>query len=137
MEMAEQGSRDSSPTEPPGSPDDERSGSTVDEAIAKAEAGSQGEGEHTASDPGATGEHRRAEIRNVEGATEGTVEGNPGGSAEPQPGLSPTEMGSGGAQDIAGGRISDRVAGGQPVPDEPPFGADGEGDTQGSSGAAT
>ncbi|MGI8752657.1 MAG: hypothetical protein ACR2MN_10165 [Acidimicrobiales bacterium] len=119
--MTEEGSSDSGAPDQLGSPDHDRSGATVDEGIAKAEAGSQGEGDHTAPDPGDTGQSRREEIRNVEGATEGRVDHDPGEATEPEQGLSPTETGSGGAQNIAGARISDRVAGGQPTPDDPPF----------------
>lgn len=119
--MTEQGPHESSPPDELGSPDHDRSGATVDEGVAKAEAGSQVEGDHTAPDPGDSGEARRDEIRNVEGATEGRVDRNPGEATQPEQGLSPTETGSGGAQNIAGARISDRVAGGQPTPDDPPF----------------
>lgn len=119
--MTAEDSSESGPPDQLGSPDHDRSGATVDEAIAKAEARSQGEGDHTAPDPGDSGESRREEIRSVEGATEGRVDRNPGEATQPEEGLSPTETGSGGAQNIAGARISDRVAGGQPTPDDPPF----------------
>lgn len=97
-------------------------------SFAKAEAGSEVEGAHNAPDPGDTGEFRREEIREVEGATD---DDNPGEATTPEPGLSPTETGSGGAQNIAGARISDRVARGQPQLAEPLFGRHGEGDRQG------
>ena len=61
----------------------------------------------------------------VEETTEGRVEGNDGEPVAPlEPGPSPADVGSGGAQRVEGARISDRVAGSEPVPDGPPF--DGE-----------
>ncbi|MDQ6840721.1 MAG: hypothetical protein M3137_20885 [Actinomycetota bacterium] len=124
--MTEPDSQEPSAPDALGSPDDDRSGTTVDEGIARAEVGSEVEGFHTAPEEGDTGESRRAEIRDVEGATEGTVDRNPGEATPPEPGLSPTKTGSGGAQNIAGARISDRMAGKQPLPDEPPFDGDTE-----------
>ncbi len=38
--------------------------------------------------------------------------------------LTPAEQGSGGAQSLVGGRVSDRVSGGEPVPDGPPSDTD-------------
>jgi hypothetical protein len=61
--------------EAPSSPSDgvgfheEDSPSTVDEAIAQAEDGSQVEQVHAPPTPGDSGESRREEIRDVEGAT--------------------------------------------------------------------
>jgi hypothetical protein len=134
--MAAKGSSDSSPSDSLGSSDQDRSGATVDEAVANAEAGSQVDGVHTPPGPGDTGDSRREQIRDIGGATEGRVDRNPGEPATPpEPGLSPTETGSGGAQNIAGARISDRVAAGQPVPDEPPFDVDSDGDKRDASGA--
>ena len=107
--------------------DHDRSGATVDEAIDKAETGSQTEGAHTPPDPGDTGDARREHIADVAGATDDRPDRNPSErSTPPEPGLSPTETGSGGAQNIAGARVSDRVAGGQPLPDDPPFDTDPE-----------
>jgi len=126
--MAASGS-DRRPPDSQGSTDDDSGGSTVDEAISKAESGSQVDGVHTPPDPGDTGDARREEIGTVDGATEGRYDRNPGEPAPPaEPGLSPTETGSGGAQNIEGARISDRVAAGQPLPDEAPFNAGSEGE---------
>ncbi len=130
--MAANGSSDSTPSQPLGAPDDDRSGATVDEAIAKAEAGSQVGEAHDPSDPGDTGDSRTEQIAHVGGATEGTVEGTPGETTPPDPGPSPTDIGSGGAQRIVGARISDRVAAGEPVPDGPPFDTGTESDPQDS-----
>jgi hypothetical protein len=48
------------------------------------------------------------------------------------PGPSPADSGSGGAQSLVGARASDRVAAGEPLPDEPPFDTDSEGTAQNS-----
>ena len=63
------GQAPSSPSDGIGSHDEKGSASTVDEAIAQAEDGSQVEQVHAPSTPGDSGESRRAEIRDVEGAT--------------------------------------------------------------------
>ncbi len=127
--MAEDDSGAETPSKPMGFPDHERSAPTVDAAVAQAEAGSQAHGVQNRSEV-ADEDARVAEIEGVEGATDGTVEQSSGTSATtPQPGLRPTETGSGGAQDIAGARISDRVAGGQPGPDGAPFVASPEDDS--------
>jgi hypothetical protein len=123
------------PSDSHSSSDHDRSGPTVDEAVTKAETGSQVDGVHAPAGPGDIGDSRREQIRDIGGATEDTVDRNPGEPATPpEPRLSPTETGSGGAQNIAGARISDRVAAGQPLPDEPPFDSHSEGDTRNSSG---
>lgn len=98
--------------------DDESSNRDIDETITEAEAGSQAAGDH-APRPGDTGDARTDEIRDVERPTTIGDDGDPASS--PEAGLSPTETGSGGAQNIAGARIPDRAAAGQPLPDEPPF----------------
>ncbi len=119
--MAEDESSAQTPAKPMGFPDHDRSAPTVDAAVAKAEAGSQADGVHNRSEV-PDEDARVAEIEGVDGATDGTVERNSGTSATTaQPGLRPTKTGSGGAQNIAGARVSDRVAGGQPGPDGPPF----------------
>lgn len=57
-------------------------------------------------------------MADVPGLTEPPVEPTPvGDTPSPEPGPSPTEIGSGGAQRIVGARISDRVPAGEPVPD--------------------
>ena len=136
--MSEQDPGSSTPSESLRSPDHDRSGSTVDEAVAKAEAGSQVEGVHTPSGREASGESRAERMVDVEGVTNGRVDGNPDeATTPPKPGPSPAETGSGGAQRIVGARISDRVAAGEAVPDGAPFDTDSEGNTQGSSGAGS
>ena len=98
--MSTTGDPGSSREVPIGPHEDSRSGTDVNEAIEKAEANSQVE----------------------EGATEGRRDGGEGEpTTAPDPGPSPADIGSGGAQRIEGGRISDRVAAGEPVPEGPPF----------------
>jgi hypothetical protein len=109
------------------SPAHERSGTTVDEAVATAEDGSQVEGVHTPSGQAESGESRVEQMPNVQGVTGPRVDGTHGDEPPPEPGPSPDEVGSGGAQRIVGARISDRVAAGQEVPDGPPFDSTGEG----------
>jgi hypothetical protein len=137
VEMSAQDPGQPERSESLGSPEPERSGSTVDEAVAKAEEGSQVEGVHTPSGQEESGESRVEQMVDVEGVTEGRVDGSPGAPATPpEPGPSPAEVGSGGAQRVVGSRVSDRVAAGEPAPDGPPFDTDSErDDTQGSSGA--
>ena len=53
-----------------GNPDPERSGPTVDEAVATAEEGSQVEGVHTPSGQEASGESRAERMADVPGLTE-------------------------------------------------------------------
>jgi hypothetical protein len=106
-----------------GAPVHERGGADIEEAIAKAEAGSQVEGVHRVPDevvePGTS---RIEQMRELDGIGEGEVVGNPDeGSDVPPPGPGPADIGSGGAQRIVGARISDRVSAGEPVPDGPPF----------------
>jgi hypothetical protein len=99
-----------------------RSGRDIEEGIARAEQGSPVEGEHDLEGSGPSGASRGERIVDVPETTEGRVERNEGEPAEPlEPGLDPSEAGSGGAQRIVGARISDRVAGSEPVPDGPPF----------------
>lgn len=131
--MSEQEPGQSESSETLRSPDHDRSGSTVDEAVEKAEAGSQVEGVHTPSGEEESGDSRVEQMADVEGVTEGRVDGSPGAPATPpEPGPSPTEVGSGGAQRVVGARISDRVAAGEPAPDGPQLDTDSEGDTEDS-----
>lgn len=132
--MSEHDSSDSAPSPSLGAPEHNRSGSTIDDAVAKSEAGSEVEGVHTPSGDEEPGESRVEQMPEVAGVTEGRVDGNPGAQATPpQPGPSPVDAGSGGAQRIVGARISDRIAGGEPAPQGPPFDADPEGDGQAGS----
>jgi hypothetical protein len=102
--------------------DPERSGRDIDEAIAKAEADSRFAEGHRLDDQAPPGESRVERMSEVEEITTGRVERSGDESVEPPPaGPSPGEIGSGGAQRIVGARISDRVAGGEPAPDGPPF----------------
>jgi len=108
-----------------GAPEHERSGSNVDEAVEKAEQGSQVEGVHTPSGEAASGDSRVEQMRDVD--VEGTPDANPGETVTPpEPGPSPTEVGSGGAQRVVGARVSDRVAGGESAPGGPPFDSEGQ-----------
>lgn len=136
--MSAHGPDDSMPSDSLGSPDHDRSGPTIDDSVAKAEAGSQVEGVHTPSGEAASGESRVEQMPDVEGVSEGRVDGDPDEPATPPgPGPSPEETGSGGAQRIVGARISDRVAGGEPVPEGPPFDTDSEGNSQDTPGAGS
>lgn len=117
-------------TNPPdtlGAPVPERSGSTIDEAITTAESGSRvGDGVHTLAGSGPSGDSRIEQLPGVDGVHEGRVDGAPGAATTPPgDGPGPGDIGSGGAQRIVGARISDRVAGGEDVPDGPPFDAAG------------
>lgn len=136
--MSQQDSGESSDSEPSRSPDHSRSGDTVDEAVATAEAGSQVEGVHTPSGQAAPGESCVEQMPEVAGIYEGRVDRTPGETASsPEPGPSPGEIGAGGAQRIAGARISDRISAGEPVPDGPPFDSDSEGNPQDAPGAGS
>jgi hypothetical protein len=105
-----------------GSPVPERSGPDVDAAIRTAEEGSEVEDEHTLDDMADEVGESRVERMADQPVTEPRTEGAPGtSSGAPEPGPSPADIGSGGAQRIEGARISDRVAAGEPVPDGPPF----------------
>ena len=81
--LSAQGPDDSTPSELPDSTDPKRSGRTVDEAVAKAEAGSQIEGVHTPSGQAASGESRVEKMADVEEVAESQAEGNPGEPATP------------------------------------------------------
>ena len=130
--MAQGDSRDPAASEP-GDPRHERSGRDVEDAIARAEEGTEVEGRHTLEESGAPGESRVEQMTEVEEPTEGRVDR---GEAQP-PRARPDEIGAGGAQRIEGPRISDRVAAGESVPDGPPFdGERGRPDEQDSSNAS-
>ena len=104
------------------SPVPERSGPDIDAAIGTAEEGSRVEGEHTLDRAADEVGESRAERMVEQPVAQPRTEGEPGtSSGDPEPGPSPADVGSGGAQRIEGARISDRVAGGEPVPDGPPF----------------
>jgi hypothetical protein len=118
------------------SPVEERSGPTVDDAVARAEAGTRVEGVHTPSGQAAPGDSRLEQMRDVEGADGPRVDGDPlesGRSGPPGPG--PDDIGAGGAQRLQGGRISDRLAAGEAVPEGVPFDAEGDGTSEDRSGA--
>jgi hypothetical protein len=105
-----------------GSPVPERSGPTIDAAIRTAEDDSQAEDDHTLDKVADDVGESRVEGMTEQPVTEPRTEGAPGtSSGAPEPGPSPADIGSGGAQRIEGARISDRVAAGEPVPDGPPF----------------
>lgn len=131
---------ESTPADSLGSPDHDRSGSDIDEAVALSEDGSQVEGVHRPAEPGAApGDSRLEQMTEVAGLTEGgNVHGDPGeATAALEPGLSPADAGSGGAQRIVGARISDRVAAGQPVPDGPPFDTNSTDEAEDTPGAGS
>jgi hypothetical protein len=108
-----------------GSPVPERSGPDVDAAIRTAEEGSEVEDEHTLDGVADAVGESRVERMVDEPVTQPRVEGAPGtASGRPEPGPSPADIGSGGAQRVEGARISDRVSAGEPVPDGPPFETD-------------
>lgn len=133
--MATEGKDTARSSDSPGSPEHERSGPTIDEAVAKADSGSQAEGVHIPSGEAASGESRAEQMPDVDGLTEdGRVEGDPDeAGTPPEPAPSPTEIGSGGAQRSTGARVSDRISAGEPVPDGPPFETDAERGTRDSS----
>lgn len=118
------------------SPDHDRSGSTVDKAVETAEQESQVEGVHTPSGQAASGESRVEQMPEVQGVDEPRVDGDPDASGQPgAPASTPDDLGSGGAQRIEGGRISDREAAGQAVSDGPPFHDDDDDATAAGAGA--
>jgi hypothetical protein len=69
VELSTQDS-DQEPSDSLGSPVPERSGNTVDEAVEKAEEGSQVEGVHTPSGQEESGESRVEQMADVEGITD-------------------------------------------------------------------
>lgn len=104
-----------------GSPDESRGGPDVDAAVENAESGSQVEGVHTPSGQAESGDSRLEQMREVDTSPDRDDGDRTASATTPEPGPGPTDIGSGGAQRIEGARISDRVAGGEPVPDGPPF----------------
>jgi hypothetical protein len=104
-----------------GHPDHDRSGPTISDSIDKAERGSQVAETHTEAVTTESEDARITEIHDAE-RDASRVEGSPDApTSAPEPGLDPADVGAGGAQHVAGSRISDRVSAGQPVPDGPPF----------------
>jgi hypothetical protein len=69
---------DPNPSESLGSPDEDRGGATVDEAVAAAESGSRVEGAHRLSGQPSSGESRVEQMPAVDGVTEGRTDGDPG-----------------------------------------------------------
>jgi hypothetical protein len=117
-----------------GNPDPSRGGIDVDEAVATAEKGSQVAGVHTPSGHEESGDSRLEQMREVE---QHRVDGSDPGATTPAPpdGPSPADIGAGGAQRIVGARISDRISGGEAVPDGLPFDKDTDGNPLKTSGA--
>jgi hypothetical protein len=109
-----------------GSPDESRGGQDIDAAVANAESGSQVEGVHTPSGQAESGESRLEQMREVDVSSDRDDTNPDATAAAPEPGPSPAEVGSGGAQRVVGARIPDRAAAGEPVPDGPPFEPDQE-----------
>lgn len=97
-----------------GSPVPERSGETVDEAVATAERGSQVEGVHTPSGLAESGESRLEQMHEVAGTDGSRIDGEPSGSGDPAPAAQ--DGVSGAAQRVVGPRTSDRIAAGEDVP---------------------
>jgi hypothetical protein len=98
--------------------DHARSGADVAEAVRVAEQGTAVDGVHTPpGEPGSAPVEQAAGDPAMTGADDepdddgGETPGNP----------DPSRAGSGGAQSIVGARASDRVAGGEPLPDSPPY----------------
>jgi hypothetical protein len=104
-----------------GSPDPSRGGPEVETAVDNAEDGSQAEGVHTPARAGESGDSRLEQMREVDVRSDGGDESSRSATQEPRQGPSPADIGSGGAQRLEGARSSDRAAGGEPVPDGPPF----------------
>jgi hypothetical protein len=118
-----------------GSPDHDRSGETVDEAVETAEQDSQVEGVHTPSGEAKPGESRAEQMPEVQGVGEPRVDGDPsqhGASGPAGPG--PDNIGSGGAQRLEGARISDRAAASEALPDGPTFDSDAGNEIGGAEG---
>ncbi len=100
-----------------GSPVPERSGETVDDAVATAEHGSQVAGMHTPSGQAESGESRLEQLPEVAGTDGPRVDGEPTGTGDA---AAAAEDGvSGAAQRAVGARTSDRVAGGEDAPANP------------------
>ncbi len=78
--MSAQEPNESRTSEPFEDPAHARSGTTIDEAVAKAEVGTQVEGVHTPSGEAAPGESRVEQMRDVDGLTEERVDETPGDS---------------------------------------------------------
>jgi hypothetical protein len=93
-----------------------RSGSTVEEAVERFEAGTLAEGDHTPVGRADTGESRLEQMVEVEQAGTGDT---PERTA-PVVGPGPHDVGAGGAQRIEGARASDRAAGGVADSDDVP-----------------
>jgi hypothetical protein len=109
------------------SPDPSLGGPDIDAAVQNAESGTLTEGVHRPAAPGEGSEESRLEQMRQVDTSAGSDDPDPeAGPADVPTGPLPDETGSGGAQRIVGARISDRVAGGAPRPDGPPFGTDEE-----------
>ncbi len=110
-----------------GSPDHDRSGETVDEAVETAERGSRVEGVHTPSGQAESGESRVEQMPEVTGADGPRVDGDRADEGATGPsGPGPDQIGSGGGQRLEGARISDRLSADETVPDGPPFDSDAD-----------
>ena len=112
------------PADPLGAPDPSLGGPDIQAAVENAESDSLAEGTHSPAPPGESGDSRLEQMRDVDvssGRDDPSPDApSPSSAAGPMPG----EIGSGGAQRIVGARISDRVAGGEPPPEGPPFDTD-------------
>lgn len=99
----------------------ERSGADVVEAVETAADGTQHGGVQT--DPAEMKPHAAPveQVRGDEAMTKGQVVDGPGTQATTPENPSPLAAGSGGAQSIVGGRVSDRISAREQPPSGPPF----------------
>jgi hypothetical protein len=93
----------------------ERSGPDVAAAIGAAENDSALHETHTHPERTKSGEAHVEQSYGDPAMTEGRSD------TALEPGPSPAEAGSGGAQSVVGARVSDRISGGEPKPDGKPF----------------
>ena len=109
------------PADPLGSPDPSRGGPDIQAAVENAESGSLADRTHAPAQPGESGDSRLEQMRDVDVSSDRDDAWPGAGSPDSAAGPMPGEIGSGGAQRIVGAWISDRVAGGEPPPEGPPF----------------
>ena len=97
----------------------DRSGPDVVAAVERAAAGTQGGGVQTPPERAKPHEAPVEQVRGDEAMTGGQVVPGPGERADIPSSPDPAASGSGGAQSMAGARISDRVAAGEDPPTVP------------------
>lgn len=101
--------------------DASRSGDDVIEAVNRAASGKAGGGVQTPPEQAKPHAAPVEQARGDEAMTQGQVVDGPGEQSTPPDNPSPAAAGSGGAQSIVGGRVSDRESAGEGPPGEPPF----------------